>query len=232
MDLPESGWHASSLGDRSMDVIMMYVRAYLAVGKDTFVRGVVSGKFEHAWLAYADPDTPYAEPLFWMYRSRLIGTKPVAFADPIRESLSKKFGFPTDFDWRAKKDSLTMPDGRLLRQHMIEMGTVGRHKEPGYWAKRALLPVATGVLDHAIVSDHRFPDEIIGVKPVLGDPMTVMLFRKDIPVPPSAMASEHALDDIQPFVLLVPSEADFAECIRVLPNLAHYTKTFVIEVNS
>jgi hypothetical protein len=232
MELPESGWNASALGDRSYDTVIMYVRAYLAVGKDTFVQGVVSGKFQHSWLAYADPDTPYVETLFWMYRARLIGTKPVAFADPIRDMLSKKYLFVADFDWRAYKDTLIMPGGKVLRQHMIELGGAGRTKEPGYWAKRALLPVATGILDRAIVSDHRFPDEATGVKSVLGDPMTVMLFRKDVPVPPSSMASEHALDNTPPYVLLVPSEEDFNECIRMLPNLSHYQKAFVINANT
>lgn len=203
--------------------IFVLVSGWKTSGKDTVCMSLQSGTFKHEWCVFVPQEagTGNTKDFEWLEANALCA--PIErFAKTIRVLLATRFKLPADYDWDAKKD-VDVFDGKLLREHMKELGSYGRTIEPGYWAKMLLKQYkhTNKNIKVVLVADNRFLDEIDACKRVT-EVYTVRVFREDVPVPPLTDRTEHGLDNCLADFLLVPTMQQFQKLCQILPGYSKY----------
>ena len=213
---------------RSLDDMALYISGTKRTGKSEFASNISTGSFSHEWIVYRDPlMTGANKQNFDHLLATLKGTKVCSFAEPIRNIIATHYSFPSGFDWDANKDSMLL-EGKLLRKHMIEIGTLGREIDPGYWANRLIVDaIREDEPLRLIVADHRFPEEASAIS-TISYPYQVRLFREAVPMPQRGDKSETSLDNCPATWLAVPTKDEFEQCKWCLPVYRNYVPAFKI----
>jgi hypothetical protein len=202
---------------------IVLLTGYRRTGKDTFGNDLLANSFRYNWDVYGTSadhwsdkiTTDTAEYICISFKE----AHKVAFADAIRKIVSDAFGLGPNYDFDANKDATTI-NGRLVRQHLIDVGTDGRHIDPEYWAKLAFVPFFSETDDKrkmVVCTDWRFRSEMTALVDGAHAPITtIRLFRNDVPVPDWLIQSEHDLDTMSTHILCVPHDGvSYTEaCIR------------------
>lgn len=185
---------------------------YRNVGKTTFSNELSGNRLgEHEWDIYVLPcNTVFEEEL--IFRS-WIGKPTVALADPVREVAFNLLKLPSTYEYDKHKDD-PMPEhnNRSVRDYLIRIGQIGRKIDPGYWVKRVVMPYYVEYGEHRkeiIISDLRFRSELKAMDDGEIWPLTIRLYRMDVPTPAGNIESEHDLDSLTTEILLVPEKRDF-----------------------
>lgn len=208
-----------------MPPLVMFVAGYRRTGKTTFGEDLSNGTFTHEWDVYAPEEkrdsVAYHRQAFLSFQ----GTKRFAFADELRRTVAWGLGLPINYDFEAKKDT-DLVAGKLVRQHLIDLGAAGRAVDPAYWAKVAMAPLYDTTITPAICTDWRFVSEhLLAVKDGNVHPVTVRLYRSDVPVPARSIESEHDLDAVATDYLLVPPHVgEFHAAARMWPQYRGYQR--------
>jgi len=205
--------------------LAMYIAGYRRSGKDEVGAGIVSGSFRHSWCVYADDRSHVHATTFARFR----GARSVAFADAIRKEARRILGLRPDYDLDTRKDVECIA-GKLVRDHLIEVGIRGRQRDPGMWTRIAILPsfvprcTSTTTDPLAVVcTDWRFEIEYRTALSAGVQMVTLRVYRSNVPVPPPEVGSEHDLDSWPTTYLVVPDERDFTQARAVWPFYARYT---------
>ena len=206
--------------------LALYIAGYRRSGKDEIGAGIISGSCRHSWCVYADDKSHVHATTFARFR----GARSVAFADAIRRETRRTLGLRPDYDLDTRKDVESIA-GKLVRDHLIEMGSRGRHQDPGMWTRIAIMPsflpklspsTATDTLA-VVCTDWRFENEYKTAASAGVVIVTLRVYRSNVPIPPPEVGSEHDLDSWSTTYLVVPDESDFAQARQMWPFYARYT---------
>ena len=217
---------------------------YKRTGKTTLSNNVTTGSFSHTWLVYKQQfDSEYddhgVEKTQKLFAS-MVGAPTTAFADGIKNVFLEQHGLPSDYNFDIHKDT-TMVDGKLVRQHLIDIGQWGRNIDTAYWMKRALgqyvsskncqVPDACGSV--VICTDLRFKSELKAIEETFCDvPHTILrIFRSTVPVPDMHIESEHDLDALVTEYLLVPMVTDYKDACTLWPQYSDHLCIGTLESN-
>ena len=207
---------------------VLMVCGYKLSGKSTLAKELSECRFEHSWDVYTRGPVAHVNILVFEY------AKPIAFGDPLRESvlnaLAKEGLLPADFDYDKMKN-VPLADGKSVRDRMKEVGCMGRMIDDAHWAKRALVPhfVPRGhPQEYLICGDWRYRSERDSSVGAGVSVTTARLFRADVPVPPMTDGTEHDLDACETDMLLVPGARDFVTCCEHMSQYLFYDRVCTI----
>jgi len=193
---------------------MRLICGYRRTGKDTLCQQINEGTI--SWLVYTKEGAGVPLGAFRPGPRR-------AFADRLKgevQALLKAENII--FSYEDEKDSRHFTyQGRDMtyRQLCIEHGCRMREIDPCYWIRGI-----NSDGEDVIVTDFRFPNEYSFPRETDPNIITIRVFRKEVPIPPVGEPSEHSLDNFLTDLLLVPSEADFTEALKLFPQYRAYQR--------
>lgn len=226
---------------------LIFVAGYRGSGKDTLYRQLLDRDYwlPFNWIIYTSEDNLNNKENPFL---QLNGIKRVSFADAlkkeVKEKLIKENLIDNQFDVESHKDiPLVMPGTDLIkkrnsgsprsnntisnktfRDYCIQRAEEARDKNPNHWCAKVLSDVYES--ENVLITDWRYPNEleyytesqnIINKKII-----TCRVYRSQVPIPDKEIASEHSLDEFKTDYLLVTSEEEFTQAIKVFPLYTNY----------
>lgn len=154
----------------------------------------------------------------------------VAYADSLKAEASEIYNIPPIISDENKdvKQFTHYNTGNLVsaRDIYIELGSLRRSQDIDYWCKLALKPhnCHQEQPTTCIITDWRFPSELIYAITDFCDVTTIRVYRSDIPEPPIDIESEHSLDNFCTYYLLLRDDLDgeFERAVERFPQYASY----------
>lgn len=194
---------------------MIYlVAGYKGSGKDTLYLQV-SGKKQFNWMIYRRPGSKKLD--------FLPNIKRVAFADPLKrtviEYLQKHYDSNITLEYCESHKEDKVYDGKSYRDYCIEEGRVKREININHWCELALLDYDSS--KNYMITDFRFTNEY-DYSSSIDKCITIRVYRSCVPIPDKHIESEHALDNFETDYLLVLSEDEFRESIKLFPQYKFY----------
>lgn len=214
--------------------LVMFIAGYRRTGKTTFGDDLASGTFSHTWEAYAAAERRNMVSLHHEAFAAFRGAPRFAFADELRRTVRRVLQLGEHYDFEKGKDTDVVA-GKLVRQHLLDLGKAGRTVDLSHWSKLALVPfyrhadASAPVIATAICTDWRFTAErMVAVRDGQVRSVTVRLYRSAVPVPAALAESEHDLDGATTDYLLVPDARQFASAVEMWPQYATYERVAVL----
>lgn len=186
------------------------VCGYRRTGKDTLVK-MFNHQEPFKWLVYRSPHN--VKP--WSITT----VKRVSFADNLRSEVNNIYDMEKykNYDYDELKSVKVLGD-KTYRDLLIEHAALRRDQNIDYWVASAA--DWDNLSDDVMVTDWRYPNEFAYLS--LHHPITIRLYRSDISIPDESMISEHQLDNVLTDFLLVNSEDEFDQAIKVFPQYKNY----------
>ncbi len=196
---------------------ILFITGYRRTGKDTLCQQIQNkSNIPFNWTVYSSPTTDLK---FNQVLDLFCNGKRLAFADCLKQEVKDILGDP-NLDIDKEKDRLILPDGRLLRQLLIDHGQLRRDQNPHYWIEKIIPKLE----DKTIITDWRFPNEInypYGKKII-----TIRVYDKNVPIPPYGV-SERDLDSFCPDFFLTRGETTFDNLVTQFPVAISFDKSIV-----
>lgn len=195
-----------------------YICGYTKTGKDTITHHLNHRRGSYYWAIYTNPDNRIAFPYGSGYR--------LSFADQVKREVKAELNLPPSFDIERDKDNV-VKDGRTFRSFCIEKGCGERRRDRYHWARLAFKEIDNkGLYGIPTISDWRFYEEI-DYGNSFGQPITIRVFRQDVPIPPIVNIDdpEHTLDNYMTDFLLVPHinyHEEFESAKQIFPQYHSY----------
>lgn len=125
------------------------------------------------------------------------GFQRFAFADILKDEVHEIYGIPRHLlDCNKGKREIWKPDGRTVRQILIDHGQGRRKENVEYWILKVLDKIRVGECSRLVITDWRFPNEYDVISSHLSDNYRVLTWRVDRwTVPPLVNETEQALDE-------------------------------------
>jgi len=207
---------------------IILICGYARMGKDGVLNTLQgSGSYQYdVYTTGAQHQSALLLPGSWYHR--------VALAD----ELKKRVGFVlklslSELDRLKDKPlchpymfKVTEPYFPTYRSVLIDYATRVRASDPDYWSRAAFnLSFRSDAIN--VVTDFRYPNELAFFqREAQGRKvMTLRIHRPSVTIPDGDIESEHALDDLQPDLFLVPRDTHIEKLHAVYPYLIKYNLT-------
>lgn len=189
------------------------VSGYLRTGKDSLYLDF-KGSRKFRWLIYRRPK---------ITKQFIIDdtVQRVAFADSLKRETKRQYPQLNLYNDSSKDTPIQDLQGLTPRDLYIKIAKEKRDIDPDYWVKESHKNFPRGSV---MVTDHRYPNEYEYLHRLYPDITTIRVFRKEVPIPPFTMTSEHQLDNFYTDFVLVSSEEDFVELTNILPQYSTYNR--------
>lgn len=217
-------------GHNIIPPLVMLIAGYRRTGKDTFGLGLSKGSFEHKWMVFSenpngffiDNELVQHKKIFSLFKDAVR----VAFADELRRILLVDLSLGNNYNFEVNKDTAIVK-GKLIRQHLIDVGTLGRMMDAECWSKKTLVPHfyignISSPRKPVICTDWRFINENISATQANVSTITLRLYRSTIPIPALGIESEHNLDSCKTMYLITPDYHHFNEAIKMWSFYSNY----------
>ncbi len=209
---------------------ILMLTGWRGTGKDTYAAQLAGSGTDYRWLCYCKDDIAYeiTKSDTWKFfacaaelKREVIAHYQLALQFP---EIKTEAGLLLYLESRKNDSDLLLVNGQRIsyRKLLIDHGAMRRAQSISYWIEKINCCESNDI----IVTDWRFPNELYWIDGHMTQCQvrTVRLYRSAVPIPPWEEPSEHSLDSMYTDVLLVPSEADYEQCCRLLPHYREYRK--------
>lgn len=201
---------------------------YTKTGKDMLCEHLNTGKGCYDWMILRERGSNLVFPFGPGVR--------VGFADAIKREVKKLIApdLLKYIDLEKEKDTV-LSTGLTFRQHCIIHGSKMKQEDLYYWCKLAFSDIIKEQVNIVTVSDWRYLFEYGYALSVSKACITMRVFRKDVPVPPRDIESEHSLEHVPTDFLVIPIadyEEEFKEAVKQFPYYRNYVPYHALTKNA
>lgn len=198
--------HFSSLQDL-LKIMLFLVCGYRRTGKDTLVK-MFDSVIPFNWIVYGTGDKNF----------QMVPVEQISLAQNLRDEVNEKYDIKYDSnDYDEFKETL-VHENKTYRDLLIEHAAYRRSQNIDYWVSK----VSIESDQNFMISDWRYVNEMLYLSP--HNPITIRLFRSEVPIPSYDIISEHQLDNIVTDFLLVTSESEFDKACELFPQYKSYVR--------